>query len=507
VDESRSSSRGAWLLIGLIALVAAGKVVLADTMDPDAFWHLRVADQMTRDGVGPLVDTLSFASDKTPWTPYSWLAELVMKWTWDAGGYRATILLTALCSATIVCMTALTCRVPRVGTPSRGWPSTYSDPEPSTARNTKPWHPADLTTVLATAIAAYFTLAFISFRPVTFALALLSIVIYLLYRDRAMRHRSRAVWIVPALVVLITNLHIYSAFALCLTMIVAIGSFSEERPQFKRMFLLSVLTFLAACCTPMLPGMIETSMRYNAVDPMVAATFIREMRPFYEGIGGKVSLAIVGLIVLFAIRNRRELRASDWMLLIFGFVVLARLGRFAPVFALIVMPIFARSLPPMKGTALRKKPIQIAIAAVLVIGLINIATQFPRSSMTFDAWLNRHTPDVPGYPTAAAAFVLAHVHAEHHRVFNEFDWGGYLAWRLGADWEVFLDGRTQLYPPDFWRRAFFQTKDDQRALLSSYVADAAIIPAKRSAFRDSLESLGWAVAYEDPIAVVMIKNE
>src|SRR5205814_1338906 len=72
-----------WLLIGMIALVGVGKAVVSDTLDPDLFWHLRVADQLHRDGVGPLVDELSFQSIRTPWTPYSWLAELGMKWAWD----------------------------------------------------------------------------------------------------------------------------------------------------------------------------------------------------------------------------------------------------------------------------------------------------------------------------------------------------------------------------------------------------------------------------------------
>ena len=74
------------LLLGLILLAAAGKGVLYDTLDPDAFWHLRVAEQIQRDGVRPLVDDISFSSIRQPWTPYSWLAELTMKSIWDRGG-------------------------------------------------------------------------------------------------------------------------------------------------------------------------------------------------------------------------------------------------------------------------------------------------------------------------------------------------------------------------------------------------------------------------------------
>src|SRR2546423_14742912 len=89
--RSCSSRAGFVLLIGLIALVAAGKAILFDTMDPDCFWHLRVADQLRTDGIGPIVDRLSFGSIQTPWTPYSWLAELAMSWIWTHAGWQSAI--------------------------------------------------------------------------------------------------------------------------------------------------------------------------------------------------------------------------------------------------------------------------------------------------------------------------------------------------------------------------------------------------------------------------------
>ena len=89
-------SRGFVLTIAVLALAAAGKAVLYDTLDPDCFWHLRVAAQLERDGVGSLVDEISFASIKQSWTPYSWLAELGMKALWDSAGWRAAVLAQAL---------------------------------------------------------------------------------------------------------------------------------------------------------------------------------------------------------------------------------------------------------------------------------------------------------------------------------------------------------------------------------------------------------------------------
>ena len=67
------------MLVAMLSLVAAGKAVLFDTLDPDSFLHMLAADQMLHDGIGPIVDKQSFASIQTPWTPYSWLGAMTMK--------------------------------------------------------------------------------------------------------------------------------------------------------------------------------------------------------------------------------------------------------------------------------------------------------------------------------------------------------------------------------------------------------------------------------------------
>src|SRR5215211_8718320 len=99
---------GFLLLVALLALVPAGKAVLYDTLDPDSFIHLLAAEQMSRDGVGPIVDHQSYMSVREPWTPYSWLGEFAMTAVWNAGGYRAAVLAHALMASALVCLYALT---------------------------------------------------------------------------------------------------------------------------------------------------------------------------------------------------------------------------------------------------------------------------------------------------------------------------------------------------------------------------------------------------------------
>src|SRR4051812_47695616 len=167
----------------MLLLLAASKAIIYDTLDPDCFCHLRVAEQLQRDGIHPLVDDLSFSSIRQPWTPYSWLAELGMKSLWDAGGYRATIAVYALLVALLLTFNALSCLA-------------------LAGRDRK------LNAVVGTVLTAYLSFAFLSFRPVTIAIVILAACAWLLFRDRRLDERSRAVWLIVPLTILATNIHL-----------------------------------------------------------------------------------------------------------------------------------------------------------------------------------------------------------------------------------------------------------------------------------------------------------
>ena len=463
---------GFWPLIALLALVGAGKAIQSDTMDPDAFWHLRVADQLLTDGIGPLVDRLSFASLKTPWTPYSWLAELFMHAIWAVGEFRLATVVTAICSAGIIALIAAAARL-----------------------HTKTAN--DLGVAILTAVAAFFTLPFVSFRPVTFGLLVMAAMVLMLTADR--RRASAMVWWIVPLTVLLTNLHLYAVVIVALTWATFFGSIPSGRTAWRRLLWLAIATSIAACLTPMLRGAVTTAIQYNAVDPMVASPFITEMRPFYNGGTGKASLVLFIALMAMCVGRCRQLDLTDWLWLALGTVLLFRLGRFSPVFAMLATPAFARAFPVLGGRALGKPIVRIALWCVLAAGVINILPSL--SETNFDRWLNRHNPT---YPTSAAAYVDQHVTPTNGHIINEFNWGGYLSWRLGDRYQVLMDGRTQLYAPQFWLRTHLGDESTRLAIMKETPADAAVLPAKDSCFSKALISLGWTEAYRDDLAVVLV---
>jgi hypothetical protein len=494
---------GFGLLLGLILLAAAGKGVLYDTLDPDAFWHVRVAEQIQRDGVRPLVDDISFSSIHQPWTPYSWLAELTMKSVWDHAGLRGAVLTHAACAAAIVTLLASSCLIMRCGT---GDASSKDSDGPLRV------HRATLLPILfATMTGAILSLPYLSFRPVTMAIVVLAAVSWLLIRDRAMGERSRAVWLVPPLTALATNLHIFAVLApLWLTALFvgaawecrAAPADQELRRRLRRYVMLWAAVCLGWMMTPLLGGTVQTMIHYQLLDPMVASPVIREMQPFYHGVFGMVILTIV--LGCIAYRRDRS-RAGEIVWLLGMAVLLMRHGRFAPVFALIAMPMFARAMPSLSDRALGKPAIVYAVAVLLCVGLVRVVNALPSRDASLSAWLNRHGPDTPGYPCAAADFVASDLRPARGRIINEFSWGGYLAWRLGPNgYRVLLDGRTQLFSPEFWRRACLGPVDESRQLLCTTDADAAVLPITGSRFAPCLRSLGWRRAYADDRAEVLV---
>jgi hypothetical protein len=234
---------------------------------------------------------------------------------------------------------------------------------------------------------------------------------------------------------------------------------------------------------------------------------VAEFQPFYRGAFGVVLVGLLMMLVACVIAHRARLRLGEQLWVILGIVLLFRLGRFAPIFAILCAPALAMTLPRWSPVAMERSRMRVVIASILALLIVRLFVSFPDRNVSLDHWLNRHGPDTPGYPTAAAAFVEQCVEPRSGRMLNEFTWGGYLAWRLGDRYDVFIDGRTQLYAPDLWRRVYGSESSGVDDLLGSSSADVAVLPRERSRLRAALARLGWVSVYRDARAEVMVPPE
>jgi hypothetical protein len=487
----RSPRLGFGMLLALLAVVAAGKVILADTLDPDCFWHLRVGAEIARQGwPHSLVDDLSFASIRQPWTPYSWLAELAMKRLWDAGGFRAAVAVQAILESAFIVLLGL-----------------------GAVEFSRTVHgqPRYLASALAALMGGILSLAYLSFRPVTAALVGLAVIAWLLLRDRRKNHKSSSVWLVPPITAVLMNIHFFALFAPlwagALLAGDALQSSSTVRPRLGRGLLLFLSCVFACLLTPMLSGTIHSVLDYSRNDVMVRSGTIAEFRPFYQGTMGSISAVFVALLLICTVWQSiktRRIPLGEVIWLAGSTAVLFRLGRMAPVFAIIAAPVFAAVLLKLSDGLLSRPAIVAMFAAVLVLVAWPIARGFPRSAQSLSSWLNRNGPDAPNYPCAAADFVAQRIPAQTHHLINELTWGGYLEWRLGDRFQTLMDGRTQLFAPEFWNTLALGSADQRRAFLAATHADAAIVRVNHNSFGKLLTDLGWQIAYRDDFAEVLV---
>lgn len=483
-----------WLITLLLAVVVAIKPLLVDTLDPDMFWHMRTAERLLSEGVGPLIDDFSYSSITTPWTPYSWLAEIAMHKIWLWGGYRATLALHSLLLFFIVVVMGAIA---------------LESVDYSKGGNTS-------SAAIATGSTIPFIAPFLSFRPITFAILVLAVIYWLFIRNQNRHEDTTSIWLIIPLMMIGINLHFFSLVTLVW---LAVGIFDDARAiqkrgtaveivkfRTKRNCLLFGLTVAAACSTPMLPGLVGSIFHYATADPM--AVELVEMRAISKiGLfGWLMSLLMLAWLILLGLARRRiSLLAWPWVSFLFIITILH--VRFAPILALSILPYVAFAAIGFRELGGFHRLERQILAGLILLATVWFYLRFPSAHEPMEAWANRRVPLTIGYPNSAVEFVLKHVHPRHKKVINDFNWGGYIGWRLGEKFKVFVDGRTQVYPPQFWRSTYLGHNESRLSLLRDIQADAAILSASNSLLFDPLRQLGWHVCYSDPLAMVLLPPE
>jgi hypothetical protein len=107
------------------------------------------------------------------------------------------------------------------------------------------------------------------------------------------------------------------------------------------------------------------------------------------------------------------------------------------------------------------------------------------------------------FPARAVDSLQAHPPASP--LFNSYNWGGYLIWRLYPSTPVFIDGRADLYEKQLLDEFAdtYQFKGDWRRALQSWAIKTVMVPNDSALATGLRKSPGWTVIYEDAQCVVL----
>lgn len=89
-------------------------------------------------------------------------------------------------------------------------------------------------------------------------------------------------------------------------------------------------------------------------------------------------------------------------------------------------------------------------------------------------------------------------------MFNEFDWGGYLLYRLWPEQKIFMDGHTHIYGDQMTREYgnVVALEGDWMGVLDKYQVRWAIL-RRNTRLAAALQSQGWQVNYQDELSIIL----
>jgi hypothetical protein len=449
------------------ALLAAGSRLLND---PDTFWQIRIGQWIIDNRALPHADAFSFTLHGQPWISTQWLAQVLYAVVFDLAGWPGPVVLAASAIALAFALLA-------------GFLIRRLDDVPAIAL-----------LGAAFAIAAGHLVA----RPHALALPVMVAWMGVLLAAAERRTAPALPWV--ALMSLWVNLHGSFLFGLVVIAPVALDALVNAAPQARkalaaRWAAFAVAALAASLVTPY--GWQSLLAARNILNLGAALSLIGEWAPADFGKFGALEaglLAVLGF-ALFTGARLPPVRIALFLGLLH--MALSHV-RNADVFALLAPMVLAAPLAVYVNRRDPQRMVLRAGAAVIaaVAALMVVATAVAVSL----------APYAPAAATAPAAAVAAL--RQHHaaRVFNDYDFGGYLIWQ-GVP--TFIDGRTELFGETLMvrhdRATSLKDVDALIDLLRRYDIDATLLRPSTPAVHllDRLD--GWRRVYADAFAVVHVR--
>jgi hypothetical protein len=417
----------------LLAVIYAFPACLAITAitlgvgsaNPDLWWHLGTGRWIAQHHAVPHTDPFSaFGMDK-PWVAYSWLYDLTIY-----GFYHGLGLIgPAVC--VILLATAIGIILYRaIRTRMRGFAAS----------------------IALTSVGLVTIMRFFSAMPVLVSVLLFLIEMDILFRelvDDPANSSPRRLWLLPALFVLWANVHVEFVYGLAVLVFAALvqnltlfqglrGTRLVTMPKERRyrLWFVTLASFVATLVNPyswriygVILGYARDRAPFNLVTELRAPNFRSPLDYVL------IFIVLFAAFVLGRLRFRGNLFAG--LLLAGTTVVSFRAAHDEWAVLVVALLIIAEGCSASRSPEVAVSRRQRILAAFLALLLLFAwAKQRDLSDARLEA-------DAAAYfPVKAADFVLQQ--GLRGPLFNDFNWGGYLIWRLPG-LPVSMDGRTNVH--------------------------------------------------------------
>jgi hypothetical protein len=451
--------------------------------DPDIWWHLRTGQWILEHGYVPMVDSFSVYGMGKPWVAYSWLFEVIVYAIYSILGLIGIVIFTVVMSLLI----ALTVH--------------------ALVRRARLPFAVEITLV---AVALGSMKPVISPRSWLFSILFFALELLILFNVRR-SGKVTLLWVLPPLFVLWANLHIQFIYGLAvvgffLAEVIILTRFynfdpgpdASARLPLPRLFGIAAACFLAIFLTPyhyhLLHPIFEISMQTGVFSN------VQELHPLFFRSPADWFVLGLTLIAVFVLGWERKWQLFPLLLLLMGVALSFRARRDAWVVVLAAVAIVSefRNMAVSADLFSFTKLKVLAIAGAVVVFTYLIGTHREITNQRLEQVVEQR------FPVKAADFII------HHRLpgplFNNFDWGGYLIWRL-QDLPVSIDNRGNVHGDELIERSLATWSgrkgwDTDPDLLNARLVVAEVWRPLVSLLRSDSR---FKLVYEDATAAVFVR--
>jgi hypothetical protein len=473
------------VILTVLYLIPAMWILNPVVFDPDIWWHLQSGKWIVEHRAFPATDPFSAYGEGQPWVAYSWLFEIGMYGVIQVFGETGIILCTLVgvwltvlmlhrIIATrnpnflLVCglMTASILALSRLCTP-------------------RPW----LLTILFFAI---------------------TLEVVLLLREG---RQYRWFWLLPAIYVIWANVHIQFVYGLALLGLACVAPLIDRfgepvigtrspmpwgSPQCKKLIGLTAVCAVATLISPYHVRLYSLAVELSAQTGMWEYTQEMQALPFR-------SISDWAMLGLFAAALIRLGRAKTWSSFEILFLLMATFSAFRgqrDVWFLVMATVVV--LTPKRIDEERDPSTIVSRDGLaVVILLMTVGVVFIIGYREFSPErIQENTAKI--YPIEAASFVEQQGYAGP--LYNHFDWGGYLIWRL-PHLKVSMDGRANVHGDERIKKANATWAGGHHWGDDPDLNKANVVIAKKDMALASLLRLDprFHSTYQDETAVVFLR--
>jgi len=448
--------------------------------DPDLGWHLRSGQWILQHHTVPRTDPFSVYGADKPWIAYSWLFSVLLfkmyNWLGLSGVALFELLFrTALCAALFYFARHL----------GSGF-----------------WRAAALTF-----FAIYPMFRIIGPRPGMFTILFLMAELAIL-SSAARKMNTRTLWLIPPLFALWANLHIQFSYGLFV-----LGLFAAE-PLINRMlryreteatavrartlWLILAASFLATLVNPYGWRVYETVFQYMGQTKAFASIIELQSMDFRHA--ENFVAVLLTLAAAYHLGWRRNVRPIQVFMLVFSALLAFRSTKDVWFLAIASLWILAEQVPaadprPIPRSRLHRVAIPICAGAVIFSSVQRYGLTNDMLQMGYDG----------RFPEAAARYIESH-HLPGP-LYNDFNFGGFLIWRL-PQYQVSMDGRTNVHGDERVGRYFDTWRGKPGWQSDPELATANLVLAPKAyALCDLLKAdPRFRLVFEDSQAAVFVRR-